>query len=140
MMKKLKLGDLVVCCTPHTMLTYAKVMEITNKLTGEKYNSYDDLSSEIFENKNHVLTIRVKALGLESLQGFNEFSVSNINYIDDVYELSPTYLYRVIDEDIIKKIKKDWEDLIEKKISFFLDNVNKPVLSGKKFIKDFKLS
>lgn len=139
MTEKLKIGDLVSCYYKiHCGIGYAKVLEITDKVTGESYQEYGPIIVGRGD-KNSKINIKLQYVGYDLLDGNMENDLSEFIEVDEISAAGIHDVYRVVDEEMISKIKEKWDRLYKNKIDFFYKYVNKKPLEGRKSLNKLKI-
>lgn len=137
-MENLKVGDLVVCNYDyHTGIGYGKVIRLYGLTDQREYQEYGPIITGRGD-ANSKLEITVQMVGYDLRDGDNEDDLGEIVEIDEVRVLNPHYVYRVITEDEINRIKGEWETLMRNKLDFLYKNVNRPPIGGKKILNSLK--
>lgn len=138
-MEKLKIGDLVVCSYDcYTgRIGYGKVIKLYELITQREYQEYGPIITRS-DNTNFKLEITVQIVGYDLREDYNEYDLGEIVEVDEIRVLNPYHIYRVITEDKINHIRREWELLMKNKLDLFYKNVNKPPMSGKKILNSLK--
>lgn len=135
-MENLKVGDLVACRHHyHTGIGYGKVLKIYDFIHKQEHQEYGPVITG-HGDRNSKLEITVQILGYDLRGGDNEDDLGELVEVDEVKVMDPHYVYRVITEEEINRIRNEWEILMTNKLNFFYKNVNKPVLDGRKILKN----
>ena len=138
-MENLKVGDLVVCSyNHHTGIGYGKVLKIYDFINKQEYQEYGPVITG-HGDRNSKLEITVQILGYDLRDGDNEDDLGELVEVNEVKVMDPHYVYRVITEEEINRIRNEWEILMTNKLNFLYKNVNKPILEGRKSLNTLKI-
>lgn len=134
----LKVGDLVCCHHSfHVGIGYGKVLKIVNRETKQEYQEYGPIITG-YGDKNSKLNVTVQYVGYDMTHHYNEDDLGEIVEVDEVRILDPHSIYRIVDEEMISKIRTEWERLMNSKLDFLYKHVNKTKLEGRKSLPGMK--
>jgi len=134
----LKVGDLVVCQYGyHVGIGYAKVLKIVDLKTDKEHQEYGPIITG-HGKRNSKLNITIQYVGYDMRDGDNEDDLGEIVEVEEVRILDPHYIYRIVDEESISKVRTEWERLMNSKLDFLYKHVNKTKLEGRKSLPNMK--
>jgi len=134
----LKIGDFIACHYEyHVGIGYAKVLRIVDRKTKQLHQEYGPIITGRGD-ENSKIDIVVQYVGYDMRNGDNEDDLGDIIEVDNQTILDPHQVYRVIDEEMISKIRGEWERLLNTKLEFFYKHVNKKSFEGRKTLPGMK--
>jgi hypothetical protein len=137
-MEILKVGDLVSCHYGyHVGIGYGKVLKIVDRKTKKEHQEYGPIITGRGD-KNSKIDVTIQFVGYDMRDGDMEDDLGEIVLVDEIKVLDPHDIYRIVNEEMISKIRSEWERLLNSKLEFFYKHVNKLSLEGRKTIPGMK--